>query len=109
MKLSSYGGNRSLRFRLQRGFWTSAFGLALLGFVACCFLLAAGTFTYFYIKYSRMIDARLSGHILQNTTQIFSAPAHIADGQTSKATDLVMYLQRSGYRPEADESSLGEY
>src|SRR3974390_133469 len=109
MKLSSGGGNRSLRFRLQRGFWTSAFGLALLGFVALCFLIAAGTFTYFYVKSSRMIDARLSGHILQNTTQIFSAPGHIADGQTLSSGDLVMYLQRSGYRPEADDSALGEY
>jgi penicillin-binding protein 1B len=81
----------------------------LLGLVAFCFLLAAGFFTFFYIKYARMIDARLSGHILQNTTQIFSAPAHIADGQTWGANDLVMYLQRSGYRPEADPSALGEY
>jgi len=98
-----------LRFRLQKGFWTSTFGLFLLGFVAFCFLVAAGTFTFFYIKYSRMIDARLSGHFLQNTTQIFSAPAHIADGQAWGTDDLVMYLQRSGYRPEADDSALGEY
>jgi len=98
-----------LRFRLQKGFWTSTFGLVLLGFVAFCFLVAAGTFTFFYIKYSRMIDARLSGHFLQNTTQIFSAPAHIADGQAWGADDLVMYLQRSGYRPGADDSALGEY
>ena len=98
-----------MRFRLQKGFWTSTFGLTLLGFVALCFLIAAGSFTYFYIKYSRMIDARLSGHILQNTTQIFSAPAHIADGQAWGTEDLVMYLQRAGYRPEADDSSLGEY
>src|SRR5215467_8259837 len=56
-----------------------------------------------------MIDARLSGHILQNTTQIFSAPSHISDGQAWGLEDLVTYLQRTGYRPEADENSLGEY
>src|SRR3974390_3564321 len=109
MKLSSGGGNRSLRFRLQKGFWTSTFGLALLGFVALCFLIAAGTFTYYYVKYSRMIDARLSGHILQNTTQIFSSPEHISDGEVWSLQDFVMYLQRSGYRPEADERALGQY
>ena len=98
-----------MRFRLQKGFWTSTFGLGLLGFVALCFLIAAGVFTFYYVKYSRMIDARLSGHFLVNTTQIFSAPGHIADGQAWGPDDLVMYLQRAGYRPEADDSSLGEY
>jgi penicillin-binding protein 1B len=98
-----------LRFRLQKGFWTSTFGLALLGFVAFCFLTTAGIFTYQYVKYSRMIDARLSGHILVNSTQIFSAPGHIADGEVLSVNDLATYLQRSGYRPEADDNSLGEY
>ncbi|HYA62962.1 MAG TPA: PBP1A family penicillin-binding protein [Candidatus Sulfotelmatobacter sp.] len=98
-----------MRFRLQKGFWTSAFGLGLLGFVAFCFLVAAGIFTFYYVKYSRMIDARLSGHILQNTTQIFSAPERISDGQAWGTDDLVMYLQRAGYRPEADDQALGQY
>jgi penicillin-binding protein 1B len=98
-----------LRLRIQNGFWTSAFGLAILGVVALCFILAASVFTYYYISYGRMIDARLSGHVLQNTTQIFSAPEHISDGQAWGVDDLVTYLQRSGYRPEADENSLGEY
>jgi penicillin-binding protein 1B len=98
-----------LRFRLEKGFWTSAFGLSLLGFVALCVLLSAGVFTFYYIKYGRMIDARLSGHIFQNTTQIFSAPTRISDGQAWGVEDLTAYLQRCGYRPEADESALGEY
>ena len=83
-----------MRFRLQKGFWTSAFGLSLLGFVALCILIFATFFTVYYVKYSRMIDARLSGHILQNTTQIFSAPEHISTGQVWGTEDLVSYLQR---------------
>lgn len=98
-----------MRVRLQKGFWTSIFGLALLGCVALCVLAGAGIFTFYYIKYSRMIDARLSGHIFQNTTQIFSAPEWISDGQAWGAEDLILYLQRAGYRPEADDQSLGEY
>ena len=98
-----------MRLRLQKGFWTSAFGLGLLAFVAFVVLLAAGTFTFYYIKFSRMIDARLSGHFLQNTTQIYSAPSRISDGQAWGVEDLVSYLQRVGYRPEADDNALGEY
>jgi penicillin-binding protein 1B len=98
-----------LRFRLEKGFWTSRFGLGLLIFFAACFLLAACTFTFYYVKYARMIDARLSGHVLQNTTQIFSAPERISDGQSWSPDDLVMYLQRAGYRPAQDENSMGLY
>ncbi len=98
-----------MRFRLEKGFWTSGVGLGLLIFIAGCFLLAACTFTYYYVKYSRMIDARLSGHVLQNTTQIFSAPERISDGQAWGQDDLVMYLQRAGYRPSQDENSMGQY
>jgi penicillin-binding protein 1B len=98
-----------LRFRLEKGFWTSGFGLGLLILFAGCFLLAACSFTYYYVKFSRMIDARLSGHVLQNTTQIFSAPERISDGQSWSPEDLVMYLQRAGYRPAPDENSMGQY
>src|SRR5258708_13652037 len=56
-----------------------------------------------------MIDARLSGHILQNTTQIFSAPEEISPGEVFTASELTTYLQRVGYRPEADDAALGQY
>jgi penicillin-binding protein 1B len=98
-----------LRIRIQKGFWTSAFGLSLLGVVFGCLVIAASVFGYYYFKYGRMIEARLSGNILQNTTQIFSAPAEISPGQAWRPDDLTTYLQKVGYRPEADEASLGQY
>jgi penicillin-binding protein 1B len=98
-----------LRIRVQKGFFTSVIGLTILGIVFAIFLAAGGVFTYYYIKYSRLIDARLSGHVLQNTTQIFSAPEHISVDQAWGPDDLTTYLTRVGYRPEHDENSLGQY
>ncbi len=98
-----------MRIRIEKGFWTSIFGLTVLGVVFAIFLTWGGLFTYYYVKYSRMINARLSGHVLQNTTQIFSAPEHIAVGQAWSADELATYLQRVGYRPEADDNALGQY
>src|SRR5215468_10529342 len=110
------GENRSsapwsplLRIRLQKGFFTSVIGLTLLGIVAAVFVICGIVFTVYYVKYSRMIDARLSGHVLQNSTQIFSAPEHISAGQAWTQQDLVTYLTRVGYRPESDPNSLGQY
>jgi penicillin-binding protein 1B len=98
-----------LRIRIRKGFFTSKLGLTILGIVFVIFLTSGGIFTYYYIKYSRMIDARLSGKVLQNTTQIFSAPEYISAGQAWSAEDLTTYLTRIGYRPEADDNSMGQY
>jgi penicillin-binding protein 1B len=102
-------GSHVFRIRIQKGFWTSIFGLTVLGVAFAIFLTCAGVFTYYYVKYSREIDARLSGHVLQNTTQIFSAPEQIAVGQTLSAGELAVYLQRVGYRPADDPNALGQY
>jgi penicillin-binding protein 1B len=98
-----------LRIRIEKGFFTSTLGLTILGIFFGIFLIAGGIFSYYYVKYSRMIDARLSGHVLQNTTQIFSAPAHIAVGQAWGAEDLVSYLTRVGYRPQEDPNAIGQF
>jgi penicillin-binding protein 1B len=47
--------------------------------------------------------------VLQNTTQIFSAPEQISVGQAISVGELTNYLQRSGYRAEADPNALGQY
>jgi len=98
-----------LRIRVQKGFFTSNIGLTILGTIFVSFLAAGGVFIYYYVKYSRMIDARLSGNVLQNTTQIFSAPEHISAGQAWGPEDLTAYLTRVGYRPIQDASAIGQF
>jgi len=98
-----------LRIRLQKGFFTSIVGLTILGVIFAVFLTSAGIFTYYYLKYSRMITAKLSGPLLQNTTQIFSSPEHISVGQAWGPEDLTTYLTRVGYRPAQDANALGQF
>ncbi len=98
-----------MRILVQKGFFTSKIGLTILGIAFAIFLIAGGIFTYYYMSYSRMIDARLSGNPLQNTTQIFSAPEHISAGQAWGAEDLTGYLTRVGYRPVQDSNAIGQF
>ena len=98
-----------MRIRIGKGFFTSKWGLTLLGILFAWFLVAGATLLYFHVKYSRMIDARLSGKVLQNTTAIYSAPEYISVGQSWTMDDLIGYLTRVGYRPEQDDTALGEY
>jgi penicillin-binding protein 1B len=98
-----------LRIRIRKGFFTSILGLTILGILLAIFLTIGGVFSYYYVKYSHMIDARLSGHVFQNTTQIFSAPEHITTGEVSSPQELGTYLERVGYRPAADNNAVGQY
>src|ERR1700738_818244 len=103
------GWSQRLRIRLEKGFFTSIVGLTLLGIVFAAILTTAGVYTYYYIKYSRMIDARLSGRVLQNTTQLFSAPQQISVGEVWTAGEMTTYLTKVGYRPVRDDNSLGQF
>jgi penicillin-binding protein 1B len=101
--------SQRLRLRFKKEFFTSLTGLTILAVLLAIVLTSAGVYTYYYVKYSRMIDARLSGRVLQNTTQLFSAPQRIAAGQVWSQSELVAYLTRVGYRPVHDENSLGQF
>src|SRR5258708_27502226 len=94
---------------MENGFWPSKSRLTVLGIVFACFFTAGAVFCWYYVKYSRMIDVRLSGNVLQNTTQIFSAPEHISVGQAWGPDDLTTYLTRVGYRVQNDDGALGQF
>ena len=101
--------SQRLRLRFKKEFFTSITGLTILAVLLAIVLTSAGVYTYYYVKYSRMIDARLSGRVLQNTTQLFSAPQRIATGEVWTQGELVAYLTRVGYRPVRDDTSLGQF
>ena len=97
-----------MRIRVSRGFWTSRPGIFLL----CCGLLlvlgGACVFAYYYVTYSRMIDARLSGQVFGNTSQVYSAPRQIYAGEAMRESEVAAYLAEAGYT-EGREGARGEY
>ncbi|HXN64468.1 MAG TPA: PBP1A family penicillin-binding protein [Candidatus Acidoferrales bacterium] len=97
-----------MRIRLGEGFWSSRWGLALLGVAVCMLLTATTIFTYYYVVYARMIDRRLSGDVFENTSGIYTEAGHIFIGQPITAAELVEYLQRSGYTTDGS-SKVGRY
>jgi len=98
-----------LRFRLSRGFWTSRFGIGVLACGVVLLLGGAAVFAYYYVSYSRMIDARLSGEIFGNTSQVYSAPRRIYVGETLGESDLVAALGRGGYFDRPQEGARGQF
>ena len=82
----------------RRSFRQRLFSPLTLSLLAILLLLGLGVFTYFYVTYSRMIDARLRGDVIIRTTGIFAAPRTIREGQASwSLPSLKSYLDSIGY------------
>ena len=94
---------------MARGFWTSRFGMALLGVALAALLGGTGVVVYFYIEFGRLIDQQLTGQVFQNTSRIYSAPGHIFTGESLRATDLGSYLLRAGYQEGEVAGAPGEF
>jgi len=98
-----------LRIRMGKGFWTSRWGLGILGTALALLLTGIGVFTYYYIVYARMIDERLSGNVFQHTTGIYTQPGRIFNGQAINAANLQEYLGHSGYSSKKDGDGPGYF
>lgn len=60
-------------------------------------LLCLGAFTYYWIKYSRLIDEKLSAGPFQSTSMIFSAPRTVTVGEELSPAEVAAQLRASGY------------
>jgi len=82
---------RMTRFIMGRG------GKALLA--SFVLLVTAGLigFTYFYVRYSHLIDEKLRAGPFANTSKIYAAPKLIGVGDAISPDELVAHLRRAGY------------
>jgi penicillin-binding protein 1B len=77
---------------------------ALLALVA-----ATGIFVYFYVRFSRVIDARLSGDIFNNASLVFSAPTPVWVGEAQTPQNLAVRLRKAMYAEYEGGSQVGTY
>jgi penicillin-binding protein 1B len=73
------------------------------------FLGGVGLFAYFYVHFSRMIDARLSGEVFNHASLVYAAPTPIYPGERATPEVLVARLQQAGYTPGGSGSAMGGY
>jgi penicillin-binding protein 1B len=80
---------------------------ALIVFV----VLAVGVtafFSYFYIKYDRIIEQRFKGQVFSNSAKIYAIPPTIRTGQKITPREIAASLRHAGYSEDAS-SPLGNY
>ncbi len=101
--------NNRFRIRIAPGFWTSRYGIALLGMALAVLLAGTSLFAYYYVQFGRLINERLTGQIFQNTSRVYAAPAVIYVGEALHPKDLASYLLRAGYQESQVEGTPGLY
>ena len=82
---------------------------ALLAAGLVVFLAATGTFVYFYVRFARLVDARLSGELFANASLVFAAPVEVKVGQAGNPWDLAEHLRRALYAEGSTGSAVGTY
>ncbi|HSM86537.1 MAG TPA: PBP1A family penicillin-binding protein [Candidatus Limnocylindrales bacterium] len=70
-----------------------------------------GIFSYYYIKYQKIVDKRFYGPIFANTAKIYAQPRSIRVGQKADPKEIANYLRHAGYTEagEKGKSKFGTY
>lgn len=89
-------------------FLMSPAGRVFLALTAVAITIGGSFFVYFYLKYARLIDEKLSAGPFTNTSMVFSAPRLIVQGEDSFPAEIVGCLRRSGYS-ESKATRMGSY
>jgi penicillin-binding protein 1B len=82
---------------------------ALIVAVLLLIVAGGGAFAYFYVKYTRLIDARLNGDVFNNASLIFAAPSDIRIGEQISPALLASHLRRALYGEREGSSQVGYF
>lgn len=89
----------------------SPFVRAALAAYLIVFTVLFGIFSFYYIKYQKIVDQRMSGQIFANNAKIYAQPRNVRVGQKADVREISNYLRRAGYSEagESGQSTLGTY
>ncbi|MGH9325387.1 MAG: transglycosylase domain-containing protein [Terriglobia bacterium] len=60
-------------------------------------LIAAGVFVHYYIRFSHLVDQRLSGQIFHHASMVLSAPTPVVPGEAMSSQQAVDRLRKALY------------
>ena len=72
-------------------------------------ILVVSAFSYFYVKYDRVIVRRFSSPVFSNSARIYATPKVVRPGQTLQARTIAAELRHAGYSEKSDHNPLGSY
>ena len=89
-------------------FFFSGFGKFVLSFIVLLTIAFCVVFTYYYIHYSKLIDAKLKAGPFTTTSRIYAAPTTVGVGDAVTPDAIAVELRRAGYT-ESRSNPMGSY
>jgi penicillin-binding protein 1B len=80
-----------------------------LSFVVLATVVGLGIFSYFYIKYDRMIEQRFRGPLFSNAARIYAQPRTLHTGERTGAKEIASQLRRAGYSEGGADAPMGTF
>lgn len=92
-----------------RGLWRDPVVRAALVVFLVVAIGLGGSFSYFYIKYDRIIQQRFRSPVFSNSAKIYALPRTLRDGDKADAKEIAALLRRAGYSEKDGQSELGSF
>ena len=84
------------------------FRAALLVFVVLA-ITAGAAFTYYYIKFDRIVDQKFKGSVFSNSAKIYAIPQAVRVGEKIDLKEIAAQLRRAGYSEKDAQSGMGSF
>jgi penicillin-binding protein 1B len=78
-------------------------------FCIAALAIGVGVFSYYYVKYGRMIEDKLAAGPFASTSQLYAAPRPVMVGDDGQLQEIASYLRRCGYTESNTTSRVGWY
>src|SRR5687768_18564659 len=98
-------GIRGWRIRIPKSRWRRV----LLGVLAGFAVIASAILGYYYVQFSRIIEARLHGERDRVIPRVFARPLTLRIGQGLSEVELVARLNDVGYTEKSRVERPGEF
>jgi len=104
LKIPRYTGKKASRFLPA----DPVVRAALFIFLSMA-LVVAVFFSYFYVKYDRLIEKRFSSPLFSNAAKIYALPKSVHPGEKANVQEIAAELRRAGYSDHDHSAAMGSF
>jgi penicillin-binding protein 1B len=80
-----------------------------LSVFAVLVIILSGFFSYYYVKYDRIISRRFKNQVFSNSAKIYAVPPRLYLGEKIEPREIAAQLRQAGYSDNNGQSAIGTF